>query len=243
MPSDAETAVERVVDAMHERLGEPFTIDDMARVAMFSKYHFTRVFHQVTGLPPARYLSAVRIAEAKRLLLTTSLNVTDISLRVSYASLGTFGTRFRQSVGLSPLAFRESRGWRPLPEQPAEEDRSSAPCGGSVHGVVIPPPGAAGLLFVGLFPRPAFEGDPVRCCLTGAGRFDLDRVPPGRWHMFAYLTVPGRIFRTHPAPTSPCRAISGPVRVSPGRAAPPLRLGLRPHRRIDPPMLGAMYTA
>ena len=97
-----ERAVLRVIDSMHENLGEPLTIDDMARTAMFSKFHFSRVFQRVTGLSPGRYLSAVRLQEAKRLLASTSLSVTDISHRVGYSSVGTFSSRFATAWASRP---------------------------------------------------------------------------------------------------------------------------------------------
>ncbi|NNJ08505.1 AraC family transcriptional regulator, partial [Streptomyces sp. PKU-MA01144] len=62
MPTTAiETAVLRVIDEMHANLGQELTIDDMARTAMFSKFHFTRVFRDVTGTSPGRFLSALRL--------------------------------------------------------------------------------------------------------------------------------------------------------------------------------------
>src|ERR1700754_344703 len=105
-----ENAVERVIRAMHDNLGDVITIDDMARTAMFSKFHFTRLFQRATGIPPGRFLSAVRMEEAKKLLLTTSLSVTEITYRVGYNSVGTFSSRFKSSVGLSPTAYRELGG-------------------------------------------------------------------------------------------------------------------------------------
>lgn len=106
MHDSVEQAVERAIDTMRSNLSEQLTVDDMARAAMFSKFHFTRIFQRVTGISPGRFLSAIRLQEAKRLLTTTRLNVTDISLRVGYNSVGTFSTRFTKSVGLPPTTYR-----------------------------------------------------------------------------------------------------------------------------------------
>jgi hypothetical protein len=56
----------------------------MARAALFSKFHFTRLFQRATGLSPGRFLSALRLERAKQLLVSTSLNVIDISHQVGY---------------------------------------------------------------------------------------------------------------------------------------------------------------
>lgn len=47
-------AVARVITDMHDNFGEELTIDDMARTARFSKFHFTRAFTDMTGVSPGR---------------------------------------------------------------------------------------------------------------------------------------------------------------------------------------------
>lgn len=106
-------AVSRAVSVMYERIAEPITVEDLARSALFSKFHFTRVFQRVTGMSPGRYLSAMRLAEAKKLLRSTDLKVIDITYAVGYSSVGTFSTRFASEVGVSPSEYRRRyRDWR-----------------------------------------------------------------------------------------------------------------------------------
>jgi len=100
-------SIERVIQVMYERLGDSLTIDDLAESAFMSRYHFIRVFSLITGVSPARFLAAIRIQEAKRLLLKTNYHVTDISLDVGYNSLGTFTRIFSDFVGVPPSRFRE----------------------------------------------------------------------------------------------------------------------------------------
>src|SRR5919106_1160070 len=70
-------AVERVITTARGRLCEPISLRDMSRVAYLSTFHFNRVFHQITGLPPTKFISAMRLDEAKRLLLNTEMSITD----------------------------------------------------------------------------------------------------------------------------------------------------------------------
>ena len=72
-----------------------------------SPFHFSRMFAKATGVTPGRYLTAVRLFEAKRLLLTTSLTVSDIVCSVGYSSVGTFTSRFTRAVGMTPTQYRE----------------------------------------------------------------------------------------------------------------------------------------
>ena len=104
---DYRRDVVRAIEVVHDRLGEPLTVDDLAASALLSRFHFTRVFTKVTGVSPARFLAAVRMQDAKRLLLKTDRSVTDICFDVGYNSLGTFTRTFADFVGFSPVRFRQ----------------------------------------------------------------------------------------------------------------------------------------
>ncbi|MCP2330771.1 AraC-type DNA-binding protein [Actinoalloteichus cyanogriseus DSM 43889] len=105
-----DQAVWQAIDRILDNVGEMVTVEDLARAARYSKFHFSRAFQRVTGISPGRFLAAVRIQEAKRLLGTTSLSVAEISHRVGYASVGAFGSRFASTVGVSPTTFRRMVG-------------------------------------------------------------------------------------------------------------------------------------
>jgi AraC family transcriptional regulator len=110
-------AVERVLATMRERLDEDLTLHVMADVARLSPYHFTRVFRHVTGIPPCEFLTALRLQEAKRLLLTTGLSVTDVCFEVGYSSLGTFTTRFTHLIGPAGCAVSPRPASRHTPRR------------------------------------------------------------------------------------------------------------------------------
>ena len=103
---DYHRDVLRAIEVMHARLREPLTVNDLADAAIMSRFHFLRVFSHVTGVTPARFLRLLRLQEAKRLLVESTLSVTEVSLAVGYNSLGTFVTVFTEAVGYTPLRFR-----------------------------------------------------------------------------------------------------------------------------------------
>src|ERR1700744_488568 len=100
------SAAERAIRFMCERYSEPLSLDDIAGSAIMSRFHFCRIFASATGVTPGRFLSAIRIFEAKRMLLNTAMNVTDITFAVGFNSLGSFSNHFTDSVGISPGRFR-----------------------------------------------------------------------------------------------------------------------------------------
>src|SRR5271168_2482578 len=67
-----KSPIELAVAYMRENYSEPLSLADIARSAMLSRFHFSRVFREATGVSPGRFLSAVRIYEAKRMLASTS---------------------------------------------------------------------------------------------------------------------------------------------------------------------------
>jgi AraC-like DNA-binding protein len=182
-------AVQRVISAIRVRLDENISLAEMASVAYMSRYHFNRIFRQVTGLPPRRFLSKLRVEAAAQMLLNTDSSVTDICLDVGYTSLGTFVRRFSDVLGISPTKLRMLR------QSPAKNLLYRAISGArdappdqraSVTGRIQCPPSFAGPIFVGLFPAPIPEGTPVACATTlRPGSYVISGVPKGRYYVFA----------------------------------------------------------
>jgi AraC-like DNA-binding protein len=231
--------VEWAIEMMYERLGEPLDLAAMAEAATLSRYHFCRTFRRLTGVSPVRFLTAVRLNEAKRLLLTTSLSVTEICLRVGYASPGTFTSRFTLSVGVSPRRFRQLAR-QPLfdlapPRQP-QCRTATVPVVGSVR---VEGATAAGPVLVGLFDGPIFEGRPSSCILIprpGPWRlhaarrgtyFALALALPSDWDPLALLL---------PWDCSLPTGRAGPILVE-RRAGLHVDVVLHPPRLTDPPAL------
>ncbi len=85
---------------------ESITLDDVADLVHVSASRVRHVFKDVTGVGFKEYLTAVRVAEAKRLLLSTDLSVADIARQVSYTNLHQFYKVFYRSCAMSPAEYR-----------------------------------------------------------------------------------------------------------------------------------------
>jgi AraC family transcriptional regulator len=183
-------AVERALQTMHTHLHELLTLEDLASVAYLSPSHFHRVFHRLIGIPPGEFLSALRFQAARRLLVTTSLSVTDICFEVGYTSTGSFTSRFTQLVGLSPRLLRQrAQAFEPLPAEHSElypTTSSGMPMKHALLGRISAPATFRGTIYVGLFPSPIPQGRPVRCTrLSSPGWYRLHDVPDGVYHLRA----------------------------------------------------------
>ncbi|MDE3723224.1 AraC family transcriptional regulator [Nocardiopsis sp. N85] len=100
-------AVLAAVGAIREDPAAPHLLADLASSGFYSQFHFHRIFARHTGTTPGRFLTALRMQEAKRLLAETSETVMSISDRIGYQSIGSFTTQFTRLVGVSPGRFRE----------------------------------------------------------------------------------------------------------------------------------------
>lgn len=97
----------RARDAIDRHYAEPLDVATLARIAHASPSHFIRSFKATFGETPHRYLQRRRIERAMALLRDTPMPVTDVSLAVGFASLGTFSRTFRDVVGVSPSDYRD----------------------------------------------------------------------------------------------------------------------------------------
>lgn len=96
----------RVCDYVQDNYADRITLDEMARVAGYSRFHFVRAFKEATGTPPYSYLIAVRVQHATKRLLTSDAAIADIAREAGFSTHAQFSTRFKEHVGLSPAEFR-----------------------------------------------------------------------------------------------------------------------------------------
>lgn len=233
-----QTAVERVITSMWERYDEPLSLEEMADLAVFSRFYFSRVFRSITGTSPGRFLTVIRLYKAKNLLLETTMSVTDISYQVGYNSPGTFSSRFTRSVSISPARYRYlSEVGIPALALPAATGQD---LGGLRGTVTAPEAGVPMRVYVALFDSAIPQGTPVACAvLDGAESYQLSAVPEGQWFLHA-TAVAVRDLDPRPWMRKPVFvAASRAIKVVAGRSVT-ANIELRPPRLTDLPILLAL---
>ena len=83
------------------------SLEEIAKVANLSPTAFCRLFKQRTNRHFVEYLNEVRISNACKFLLETSLNVSEIAFQCGYKTLSNFNKIFKKTTGLAPKEYRQ----------------------------------------------------------------------------------------------------------------------------------------
>lgn len=79
----------QAIDYIEDNLHTTIEIDDIAKAAVTSKYHFQRMFHALTGLTVTEYVRNRRLTLAAEELAGTNSKVIDVAFKYSYEKNGT----------------------------------------------------------------------------------------------------------------------------------------------------------
>jgi AraC-like DNA-binding protein len=91
---------------MNGHLASDLTTEELARLFHLSPNYFTQQFKEMLGVTPIQYLKRLRLAEAKKLLRTTAMSVTEIASAVGM-ELHYFSRLFKSSESFSPKEYRQ----------------------------------------------------------------------------------------------------------------------------------------
>lgn len=95
-----------ICNYLNEHCTEDLTLDEVAKLAGFSKYHFSRLFKQFTNVTFYKYLNQKRISHAEMLLADPSISITEVALRSGFSSLSAFIRMFKLTKQCTPTEFR-----------------------------------------------------------------------------------------------------------------------------------------
>lgn len=234
----------RVILAMRAE-DEPLHLNDYAEIAGVSPFYFNRLFRSVIGIPPGEFATSLRFEKAKHLLLTTPESVTDICFEIGYESLGTFSSRFKKLVGVSPAGFRH------LPDSVADLDFGTSifrfdprmiHARGRIEGTMDFTFGPGYSLFVGVFPAALAADRPiVGRMVTEPGPFELPHVPFGRWLVLSAAIPQGNDPVSQLLPAQHMLVASSEVfELTPVDPVARVHLNYRRPSPLEPPVLTAL---
>ena len=98
-------ALRRVGAYIDDHIGERISLDQLARQAGVSRFHFARQFRLSTGESPMGYLRRVRIERSKSILQSRETTIAEVAARLGFSDQSHFTRIFGRLVGLSPGSF------------------------------------------------------------------------------------------------------------------------------------------
>lgn len=101
----------RVVDYIDDHLAEPLTLEELAGVAAFSKYHFHRLFAAEQGETLFRYIRRLRLERAASAMLAhRDRTVLEVALECGFENASAFSRAFREHFGVPATEWRRRGG-------------------------------------------------------------------------------------------------------------------------------------
>ena len=100
----------RAMDYISRNLDRDLSLQEIARAASFSKFHFHRIFKAAVGETVAAFTRRLRLERAaNRLVASSRDDVTKIAADCGFSSSQNFAKAFRQHFGITPTAYRNSK--------------------------------------------------------------------------------------------------------------------------------------
>jgi len=94
------------VDYIEARLDQEIALEDVAKAAGISQWHFQRMFKALTGETLKVYIRSRRLAGSLDSLLSSKLRILDIALTAGFESQEAFARAFKQAFSLTPQQYR-----------------------------------------------------------------------------------------------------------------------------------------
>jgi AraC family transcriptional regulator len=110
----AASVLRRIRVYIDAHIGEHISLDDLARQAGISRFHFARQFRLSTGESPMGYLRRVRIERSKSILQSGETTIAEVAANLGFSDQSHFTRTFGRMVGVPPGSFARSDDWRPV---------------------------------------------------------------------------------------------------------------------------------
>lgn len=92
----------KAIDWLRTNFSEPFRIDTISQQFGMSPSSFHQHFRDITSMSPLQYQKRIRLTEARKLIMTTQLDISSTSTQVGYESLSQFSREYKRFFGNTP---------------------------------------------------------------------------------------------------------------------------------------------
>jgi len=96
------------VHYIHNNLQKDITLEELAKEANLSKYHFCRQFKKHIGISPMKFIMSRKITRAKELLRREDTTISMIAAELGFNDISSFSEKFKKLTDITPTQFRQS---------------------------------------------------------------------------------------------------------------------------------------
>lgn len=100
--------IDRVTEYLRSHLAESPSLEELAKVAHFSPFHFHRIFTAITGETLNSFANRLRLEKSARLLRYSDHSATTIAFDCGFSSSSTFSRSFKEYFEITPSEYRKN---------------------------------------------------------------------------------------------------------------------------------------
>ena len=102
--------INKVFDYIESNIEKPMTLEELAIVANFSKFHFNRIFQSIVGETPFQFILRVRLEKAATLILTNKKEtISEIAYKCGFSDISIFSRNFKSYFQISASQYRVNK--------------------------------------------------------------------------------------------------------------------------------------
>lgn len=102
VPESQMHRIAKAIQQLRQRFAEPMRVEELAKSVQMSASSFYQHFKSITSLSPIQYQKKLRLLEARRLMMSEAVRVTDAAYGVGYESLAQFSRDYSREFGAAP---------------------------------------------------------------------------------------------------------------------------------------------
>ena len=100
-----ESRLEKALEYIDENLGHKILLEDLAKEAFFSPFHFHRIFSSLQKEPLNEYVNRIKLEKASQQLTFTNKSIKEISYSLGYSSNSVFYRAFKNHFECTPSFY------------------------------------------------------------------------------------------------------------------------------------------
>lgn len=102
--------INRTIDYIESNLAKTMTLEELASIANFSRFHFNRIFHSIAGEPPFQFILRLRLQKAASFIVShKNESITAIASQCGFSDISVFSRNFRNYFHIPASQYRKNK--------------------------------------------------------------------------------------------------------------------------------------